>query len=505
MKKVISLTLILIMVVGLLSTISVFSATTSGKCGETLSWSYDKSEQALSIIGTGKMYNYDISKNEYAPWAGYKESVLYIDIDEGVTSIGDGAFFDFNKIRNITIAENIKSIGKQAFYSCDELLKINFNEKLETIGVASFKDCLKLRELYMPQSLKSVGQQGFEGCNKISSVVFGNKLESIGILAFNKCSEIKKLDFGHSPVVINNGAFQSCSSLTQILNGDKIREFRENCFSNCNSLGSIEIPITTTYISPTAFNALYLSSITVNEFNPIYCDIDGVLYNKKKDTLVRYPAYKEGTSYNILDGVKNILPSAFAYAWRLNEINIEGDVENIGEKAFYNCLNVTDIVLGDNIKSIGKEAFLKTKYYDNQENWSDGVLYINNHLIKGELSLTGDVIIKNEAVSVADGAFDNSALNNIEAPLTLMKTVGLSGLTTPVKYYYILENTSGNQAKAYICEYNKNDICTNVISYPLLKDEIEKKVYIDTENLSEYYKIYIWDEDNKPIKETKKI
>ncbi len=103
------------------SEITASAETFKGKCGENAEYSLDTSTGKLTISGTGAMYDYSSVAQIYsssAPWSGEKrKSVKSIEIAEGITNIGNYAFFYLNKLdlHSVTIPASVKSIGKSAF------------------------------------------------------------------------------------------------------------------------------------------------------------------------------------------------------------------------------------------------------------------------------------------------------------------------------------------------------------------------------------------------------
>lgn len=197
-----------------------------------------------------------------------------------------------------------------------------------------------------------------------------------------------------------------------------------NAFSNCRSLRSVTIPSTITHIDSKAFaSCKHLDTIVVEEGNKVFdwqhaCN---AIINTQTGTLVI------GTKNTIIpDGVTKIGPEAFYNCASLTSIKIPNGVTEIGEAAFQNCTSLTSvaiagsvttiksnifkgctmldtIVLSDGITRIESGAFDDTRFYQDEKNWYNGVLYIDNYLIKAQDLLY--CVVREGTILVADHAF----------------------------------------------------------------------------------------------------
>ncbi len=88
----------------------------SGTCGYNLTWTLNESTGTLTIEGSGAMKDY--SSSSYAPWYTYRQMILSVVIGDGVTNIGNYAFYVCSGLTSITIPNSVTSIGVGAFYYC---------------------------------------------------------------------------------------------------------------------------------------------------------------------------------------------------------------------------------------------------------------------------------------------------------------------------------------------------------------------------------------------------
>lgn len=109
-------------------------------------------------------------------------------------------------------------------------------------------------------------------------------------------------------------------------------------------------------------------------------------------------------SVTISDCVISIGKLAFGACTSLESITISDGVISIGSEAFSYCINLASITMPDSVTNIGAGAFGDTAYYNNSDNWVDGVLYIGNHLIESQYDIT-ECIIKDGTLTIADNAF----------------------------------------------------------------------------------------------------
>ncbi|MEO8427660.1 MAG: leucine-rich repeat domain-containing protein [Verrucomicrobiota bacterium] len=141
------------------------------------------------------------------------------------------------------------------------------------------------------------------------------------------------------------------------INGLTVTAIDDFAFAGLASLTSVTIGTAVTYIGFAAFSGCTgLANFTVDTLNPAYRSLDGVLFNKNKDTLVAYPAGKGG-DYVAPNGTTSIGAEAFFGCTALTSVTLPGSVTNIGEGAFEECTGLTSVPLGSGVASLGLRAF----------------------------------------------------------------------------------------------------------------------------------------------------
>ncbi len=124
------------------------------------------------------------------------------------------------------------------------------------------------------------------------------------------------------------------------------------------------------------------------------------------------------TKIKIPNTVTKIHDDAFGFCTSLTSVVIPNSVTGIGWYAFENCTSLTDITIPDSVTNIGKDAFYGTKYYENEWNWQNKVLYIDNHLIGAKEEIKDSYTIKDNTKTIAEWAFSGcSLLTSVNLPV----------------------------------------------------------------------------------------
>lgn len=367
----------------------VLSEGESGKCGDNLTWTFNKNTGVLTISGTGDMYDYEhLGENRTtSPWCQFGYEIDRIKIENGVTSIGDYAFktgYGHVNQEVMEIPNSVKKIGKQAFWGWS-FDSVNIPESVNDIGFAALENSkfvvdsnnkhyssdsngvlynkdktlvirapedmpasytipssvtdieyeaysyCDFQSLVIPSNVKTIGESAFSG-SKLKSVIIKNGATAIGDYAFGYCDELESITIPESVTSIGEDAFSNCHKLKNVVLPDSITDIGEGAFINCYSLESIVIPY----------------------------------------------------------GVSEIKYRTFYSCGNLTEATIPTSVTSIGNEAFCNCDGLTSITIPHSVTNIGDDAFdgcnsltsisvdKNNKYYSNDEY---GALFNKNKTI----------------------------------------------------------------------------------------------------------------------------
>ena len=178
----------------------------SGYCGANLTWFYNPSDSSLTITGTGPMTNY--SQDNHAPWYEYYDKITSLNLESGMTTIGDYAFFWLSLVKEATIPVGVTSIGDYSFGGCAALEWLYIPYGVKTIGQSAFTFCISLLRVFMPYGVTSIGGGAFGLCTELYDVAIPATVTTIGDQAFYYCSALRYItNYATNPQSINANVF----------------------------------------------------------------------------------------------------------------------------------------------------------------------------------------------------------------------------------------------------------------------------------------------------------
>ena len=418
----------------------------TGSCGNSCTYSFDE-DGTLIISGSGAMTNYKItdytSGKELAntPWYAYRKIIKKVIIEDGITSIGNTAFFNFINLTEVNCPDTLTTIGEDAFRNCTAITTPPIFDNVTTIGNGAFMDCSGITSIIVPNGVTTIGYSAFRSCKSLENIVIPDGVTNIGNCTFQDCTNLKTITLPNSIKTIGYYAFFDCIKLENISIPDGITSIENRTFENCRSLTDITIPNSVTTIQLDAFyNCSGLTKIVIS--NSVQ-SIISPFSNCNNLTIYGIPHSKAqiyATNNNIpfveyMDCLYETPASSFEYEVQ-NEnviitkfigdetdiyvpISINGNpVTAIGENAFQQS-KIVSVIIPDNVETIGDYSF---RYCSELTSIAipDTVTYIGKYSFYGCTKLS-NIDLPNGITSIEDYSFCScSNLSNVTIPDTVL-------------------------------------------------------------------------------------
>lgn len=137
-------------------------------------------------------------------------------VPDGVTIIGEYAFYSCNKLKNVRFPDSVTNIGEYAFANCNSLTSITIPEGVTWIRPGTFKDCSSLTSITIPKKVKFISCFAFKGCGSLTSIEMPENIKRIQGCVFQNCSSLTSITIPQNVTMIDDDAFSDCDSLTTI-------------------------------------------------------------------------------------------------------------------------------------------------------------------------------------------------------------------------------------------------------------------------------------------------
>jgi hypothetical protein len=276
--------------------------------------------------------------------------------------------------------------------------------RVNEIAGRAFEHNPALAEIIIPDSVFRMGMRAFAFSPKLAKVTLSNNLAAIPPRAFYECAALQEMVIPDSVTTVSENAFSDCTALKMVTLGRRLMSLENSAFSGCSALAEIVIPESVSVIEENVFaGCRSLVNIRVDEKNTAYADIDGVLFNKPRTAILRFPEGRPEKQYPIPDSVERIGNAAFSFCQRLSTIGLPEKLTVIGNSAFFYCTALYNIRLGENIVSIGNDAFSGCTNL-NDIHFPKSLLSVGNRAFASCRSLqTAD--LPRSVVSIGENAF----------------------------------------------------------------------------------------------------
>lgn len=229
-KRLISLLLAFSMMLTFLpaGAVSAFAEENLGPydCGQNVTATLSRNNDGdgtytMTIRGTGPMENYDFLSCRDMPWRDAIPKIKRLIVDDGVTSLGDCVLHGFDgehdaeSLEEVTLPEGLTYLGNYAFFGAAKLKSITLPSTLTTIGLAAFHECAGLTDITIPSNVKTIKEGAFGGTG-LTSVTIPDKVETLGQRVFANCTQLTSINIPKSVKSMGAEMFGYCDALTCI-------------------------------------------------------------------------------------------------------------------------------------------------------------------------------------------------------------------------------------------------------------------------------------------------
>lgn len=314
-----------------------------------ITWNFR--EGTLTVSGKGNIPDYVSG----APWSSHSYNIERLVISEGITGIGEAAFYGCYYLTDVSLPDTLTSIGTAAFANCYDLETITIPKKVTTIKDYAFQSC-KLKSVTFPASLKSWSRLTFFDCKQLENIAVasGNSVyKSVDGVLFSKDGKTlycfpagKNVQRYSVPATVNTigeSAFVQ-AGVSSITIPGSVKTIKQSAFQS-SAITSLSIPNSVTKIEEfICYGCRNLKSLSVGS---------GL-------KALSYRAFFECSSLVSvnLGSVTDLDYQSFAYCTSLEEIRIPKGVTLIGVGTFGECTSLKKVVFSDTVTEIAYQAFL---------------------------------------------------------------------------------------------------------------------------------------------------
>ena len=430
------------------------------KCGENAYWVLE--DGVLTISGTGEMNAIENLSTDY--WRSSISSIQKVVIGDGITKIGDMAFYNCTNLTEVVIGDSVEVIGEAAFYKCKKLSSVVLPDSVTTLESAAFADCTSLtsvdlnkveiladycfqsvsfEEVVIPATLTDMSYLSFYGASIRSyNVEEGNtvyaaadgilysadmktlilypaasvqtsftvpeEVTSIGDAAFLKASNLKEIDLKNVEY-LGSSAFQDCG-LEEVVLPDSLTSVDYFTFYGCLSLKKVTFGAG---LKETSYQ-MFRGCSSLEEI-----DFGTGLETLGAQTFAYCTSLK---SVELPENITSMGTGCFGEDYTLTDFTSKG-LESIPYQAFWNCESLTNVSLNEGLKEIFRESFRTCESLE-EVTIPSTVTYVADRAFAQETSL----IVLNEALE----SFGNTGYRCLE-------TVQITGNRNYAMAYEVLD------------------------------------------------------------------
>lgn len=289
--------------------------------------------KTLTISGTGAMPDFDFPNGNLAPWWNYEALGM-------LTSFGN--FKLEGELKKVVIKDGVTNVSNYALFFLPAATQVTLPESVTRIGRYGIAMCSKLTGMSIPKGVAGIGDFGLAG-NGLTAITLPDGLQSLGRGAFDSCASLTNTTLPAAITAVPGKCFADCTKLLNVKYAGTVTAIGDLAFESCKALTAAPIPETVTAIDKAAFTGCTaLTDVTI-------------------------PA-----------GVSTIPEDCFRGCTALADIDLPGTVTHVGHNAFTGCTALKDVrcygaapaVEPGNSEAHSFEPATVTIHYNPAMNWT---------------------------------------------------------------------------------------------------------------------------------------
>ena len=288
---------------------SFTAAATEGDFGENncLHWEVKGSlldGKTLTISGTGAMPDFDFPNGNLAPWWNYKALGM---IKAGIGGLNGIKIDPIGDLKKIVIKDGVTNVSNYALFFLPAATQITLPESVTSIGRYGIALCSKLTGMSIPKGVTAIGDFGLAG-NSFTAVSLPDGLQALGRGAFDACASLSGMTLPAAITAVPDKCFDDCTKLLTVDYKGEVTAIGERAFEGCKSLTKAPIPAAVTALGVSAFNGcIALTDVTLP------------------------------------GGVTAVPDGCFQDCTALADMKLPGTVTSVGHNAFTGCKALKDV------------------------------------------------------------------------------------------------------------------------------------------------------------------
>ena len=213
------------------------------------------SGKTLTISGTGAMPDFDFPNGNLAPWWNYEAlgmltsfgnfklegELKKVVIKDGVTNVSDYALFFLPAATQVTLPDSVTSIGRYGIAMCSKLTGLSIPKGVTGIGDFGLAGN-GLTAVTLPDGLQSLGRGAFDSCASLTNTTLPAAITAVPGKCFADCTKLLNVKYAGTVTAIGDLAFESCKALTAAPIPETVTEIGASAFTGCTALTDVTIP-----------------------------------------------------------------------------------------------------------------------------------------------------------------------------------------------------------------------------------------------------------------------